>query len=157
MMYKVGRIRTICQCERREGAECQEKHRQSPFPTVKLVSLYVLFYPSSLFGAVRRVWEAAPYKKNRDFRICSVTLKKGGSFWRSVRPGDSHASDVGHWLRMTVLFGLSREESALAQNDRFKNPIKDGRAGWLSRLCFQINGCCTRFVRGRFRGCPGGF
>ncbi len=34
-----------------------------------------------------------------------VLLLLNAGVWRFEHPGDSHASDVGHWLRMTILLG----------------------------------------------------
>lgn len=39
------------------------------------------------------------------FGASSIFWKAAAMIIRAQNPRDSHASDIGHWLRMTLLFG----------------------------------------------------
>ncbi len=58
-------------------------------------------YPSGHFGALCGASGKPRPTKRTGIFVFIRSHSKGGSFWRSGCSGDSHASDIGHWLRMT--------------------------------------------------------
>ncbi len=86
------------------------RKEQSPFPTVRADRLYEFPQPCTSSQAYTGGASGKPRPTKRTGIFPFVrSHSKGGSFWRSENPGDSHASDVGHWLRMTLLLVLSRQ------------------------------------------------